>query len=69
MPLRQAYAVALDGAGDQVDAVTSNMGPCLWCGIIDEVRAPAVARHLLGPRLWSGFGVRTLADDMAPTTR
>src|SRR4029077_592960 len=32
MPLRQAYAVALDGAGDQVDAVTSNMGHCLWCG-------------------------------------
>ena len=51
MPLRQAYAVALDGAGDQVDAVTSNMGHCLWCGNIDEATAPAVARHLLGPRL------------------
>jgi glycogen debranching enzyme len=64
MPQRQAYAVALDGAGDQVDAVTSNMGHCLWCGIIDEARAPAVARQLMGPRLWTGFGVRTLADDM-----
>jgi glycogen debranching enzyme len=63
MPQRHAYAVALDGAGDQVDAVTSNMGHCLWCGIIDEARAPAVAGHLLG-RLWTGFGVRTLADDM-----
>ena len=64
MPLWQAYAVALEGAGDQVDAVTSNMGHCLWCGNINEARAPAVARHLLGPRMWTGFGVRTLADDM-----
>ena len=29
-----------------------------------EARAPAVARHLLGPRLWTGFGVRTLAHHM-----
>jgi len=69
MPLRQADAVALDGAGDQVDAVTSNMGHCLWCGYIDEARAPAVARHLLGPRLWTGFGVRTLADAMGAYNR
>jgi glycogen debranching enzyme len=64
MPDKQAYAVALDGAGEQVDSVTSNMGHCLWSGIVERDKAQAVARHLLGPRLWTGFGVRTLADDM-----
>ena len=39
-------------------------GPLSLCGNIGEARAPAVARHLLGPRLWTGFGVRTLADHM-----
>ena len=33
---RGAVALALDGAGRQVDAVASNMGHCLWTGIVDE---------------------------------
>ncbi|NMH96337.1 glycogen debranching N-terminal domain-containing protein [Pseudonocardia acidicola] len=61
---REAFAIALDGDKEQVDAVTSNMGHCLWTGIVDDEKAPAVARHLSGERLDSGFGVRTLANDM-----
>jgi glycogen debranching enzyme len=64
MPERNAFAIALDGGKQQVDAVTSNMGHCLWCGIVDDDKAAAVAAHLAGPRLNSGFGVRTLATDM-----
>ncbi len=64
MPEQQAFALALDGAKHQVDAVASNMGHCLWTGIIDDEKATAVAAHLVGPRLNSGFGVRTLATDM-----
>ena len=64
MPERNALAIALDGAKEQVDSVTSNMGHCLWCGIVDDDKAAAVAAHLAGPRLNSGFGVRTLATDM-----
>ncbi|MFI2710165.1 glycogen debranching N-terminal domain-containing protein [Micromonospora sp. NPDC018662] len=63
IPDREYYALALDPQGRHVDALTSNIGHLLWSGIVDEARAPAVAAHLLGPRLFSGWGVRTLADD------
>jgi glycogen debranching enzyme len=64
MPEQQAFALALDGAKQQVDAIASNMGHCLWTGIVDDDKAAAVAAHLVGPALNSGFGVRTLATDM-----
>ena len=56
------YALGLDAEGGQVDALASNMGHLLWSGIVDESRAGKVAEHLLGPRLFSGWGVRTLAE-------
>ncbi|WZH98875.1 glycogen debranching N-terminal domain-containing protein [Micromonospora sp. FIMYZ51] len=55
------FALALGPDGDQVDALASNMGHLLWSGIVEHSRAGAVAEHLLGPRLFSGWGVRTLA--------
>jgi glycogen debranching enzyme len=64
MPERQAFALALDGAKQQVDAIASNMGHCLWTGIVDADKAAPVAAHLAGPALYSGFGIRTLATDM-----
>jgi glycogen debranching enzyme len=64
MPDQQAFALALDGAKHHVDAIASNMGHCLWTGVVDDEKAPAVAAHLVGPRLNSGFGVRTLGTDM-----
>ncbi|MER7893668.1 glycogen debranching N-terminal domain-containing protein [Micromonospora sp. NPDC094482] len=60
---REYYALALDADGRQVDALASNIGHLLWSGIVDESRAGRIAEHLLGPRLFSGWGVRTLADD------
>jgi glycogen debranching enzyme len=57
----QYYAVALDPEGRQVDTLTSNIGHLLWSGIVDKSKAKAVAGHLLGNRLFSGWGVRTLA--------
>jgi glycogen debranching enzyme len=56
------FALALDADGKQVDALSSNIGHLLWSGIVDKAKAKAVARHLLGPRLFSGWGVRTLAE-------
>ena len=56
------FALALDLEGKQVDALASNNGHLLWSGIVDKTKAGAVARHLLGPRLFSGWGVRTLAE-------
>jgi glycogen debranching enzyme len=58
----QYFALALDNEGRQVDALTSNNGHLLWSGIVDKSKAKAVAGHLLGPRLFSGWGVRTLAE-------
>ncbi|WP_319459635.1 glycogen debranching N-terminal domain-containing protein [Micromonospora sp. RTP1Z1] len=63
---RGYYALALDADGRQVDALASNMGHLLWSGIVDASRAALVAEHLLGPRLFSGWGVRTLAEGQAP---
>ncbi|WP_446212505.1 amylo-alpha-1,6-glucosidase [Micromonospora sp. IBSANI012] len=60
---RQYYALALDAEGRPVDALASNMGHLLWSGIVDESRVGKVAEHLLGPKLFSGWGVRTLAVD------
>ena len=59
------FALALDPEGKQVDALASNNGHLLWSGIVDKSKARAVVRHLLGPRLFSGWGVRTLADGEA----
>ncbi len=58
----QYFALALDAEGKQVDALASNNGHLLWSGIVDKSKARALARHLLGPRLFSGWGVRTLAE-------
>ncbi|WP_319460245.1 glycogen debranching N-terminal domain-containing protein [Micromonospora sp. RTP1Z1] len=59
------YALALDADGGQVDALSSNIGHLLWSGIVEESRAAKIAEHLLGPRLFSGWGVRTLAKGEA----
>jgi len=56
------FAVALDTDGRRVDSLTSNIGHLLWSGIVDKAKARAVARHLLGPRMFSGWGVRTMAE-------
>lgn len=56
------FALALDPDGRQVDALSSNIGHLLWSGIVDKSKAKALARHLLGQRLFTGWGVRTLAE-------
>ncbi|HEX5594915.1 MAG TPA: glycogen debranching N-terminal domain-containing protein [Micromonosporaceae bacterium] len=55
------YALSLDSEGGQVDSLTSNIGHLLWSGIVPEDRAKKIAEHLVGPRLFSGWGVRTMA--------
>jgi glycogen debranching enzyme len=61
------YAIGLAGAEPGrkrvVDSMTSNMGHLLWSGIAPEDRAERVVRHLFSERMWSGWGVRTLAAD------
>ena len=58
---RGYFALALDGEKRQVDSLTSNIGLLLWSGIVDDDKAASVADQLLGERLFSGWGVRTMA--------
>ncbi len=58
---RQFYALALDGENRPVDSLTSNIGHLLWSGIVDDDKAQAIADHLMGDRLFSGWGIRTMA--------
>ncbi|TAP42828.1 glycogen debranching N-terminal domain-containing protein [Arthrobacter sp. S39] len=64
LPDKGYFAIALDGHKRPVDACASNMGHCLATGIVDDDKAPSVVEHLMSDRMFSGWGVRTLADDM-----
>ncbi|MBT8161313.1 MULTISPECIES: glycogen debranching N-terminal domain-containing protein [Arthrobacter] len=64
LPDRGYFAVALDGRKRPVDACASNMGQCLWHGIIDDDKVPLVVERLMSPEMFSGWGVRTLASNM-----
>ena len=57
------YAYALDGDKKKVLSVTSNVGQCLWSGIIAPERAAAVVKRLMQKDMWSGWGIRTLSSD------
>jgi glycogen debranching enzyme len=59
------YALGLDADKRPIDALASNMGHCLWTGIVDPEHADAVGEHLATGGLFSGWGVRTLAPGMA----
>jgi glycogen debranching enzyme len=61
---QQWFAMGLDRDKQPLDAMTSNMGHCLWTGIVDEEKAPLVAERLLSPEGFSGWGIRTLASNM-----
>jgi glycogen debranching enzyme len=57
------YAYALDGEKKQVLSVVSNVGQCLWSGIIAPERAEKVVKRLMREDMWSGWGIRTLSAD------
>lgn len=64
LPDRGWYAVGLDRDKRPIDALTSNIGHCLWSGIAEPERAAVVAEHLASPAMFTGWGVRTLASTM-----
>jgi glycogen debranching enzyme len=59
------YVLALDGRKRQCAVRTSNAGHALYCGIANESRARSVASVLMGPQMFSGWGVRTVASSEA----
>jgi glycogen debranching enzyme len=59
---RNHYALALDGEKTPVPTLTSNIGHLLWSGIVADDRVEAIVGHLMSDAMFSGWGVRTLAE-------
>ena len=57
------YAYALDGDKKQVLVSSSNIGHCLWTGLIPRARAARVVARLMGEDMFSGWGIRTLSSE------
>ena len=57
------YAYALDGAKKKVMSIVSNVGHCLWSGIVAPERAARVVARLMRPDMNSGWGIRTLSAE------
>lgn len=62
---RDYVALALDGEGRQCRVVSSNPGHLLETGILDADRAQLVSKQLLSGDMFSGWGIRTLAEGEA----
>ena len=60
-PEIETYALALDGAKKPCAVRTSNAGQVLLTGIAHPARAALVAKSLLRPDFFSGWGIRTVA--------
>jgi putative sterol carrier protein len=56
------FALALDREKNKVDSLTSNIGHLLWSGIVDDEKAARCAEHLMSDRMFSGWGIRTMAQ-------
>jgi glycogen debranching enzyme len=57
----QYFAAALDGDKRQVRTVMSNPGHGLYCDAIDREKAVSLAKRLLAPDMFSGWGIRTMS--------
>src|SRR5699024_3470180 len=55
----------LDADKRQLRSVTSNIGHCLWSGIIPDEHAASVVERLVAPDMFTGFGIRTLSSGSA----
>lgn len=61
---RGYFALGLDREKNPIDSLTSNIGHCLWSGIVDQDKARQVADHLMSKEMFNGWGIRTLASSM-----
>jgi glycogen debranching enzyme len=65
LPDRRYLAVALQKNGRPAEAVSSNPGQALWSGIVNARHARAIASTLRSKRMFSGWGIRTMAEGEA----
>jgi glycogen debranching enzyme len=65
LPELNTYALALDGKKQPCRVRSSNAGHLMFSGMIRPDRAAIVAQELLRPRMFSGWGIRTIAKGEA----
>lgn len=56
-----SFVLALDGKKRPCEVRTSNAGHTLWTGIAEAEQASSTARVLMGPSMFSGWGIRTVS--------
>ncbi|MET0895928.1 MAG: glycogen debranching N-terminal domain-containing protein [Acidimicrobiia bacterium] len=58
------FALGLDARKQPIDALTSNIGHCLWTGIVEDEKIQLVTEKLMSSEMFNGWGLRTLASSM-----
>ena len=56
------FAMALDDRKRPVQTVTSNVGHCLWAGMLDDDSARIVGARVVRDDMLCGWGIRTLSS-------
>ncbi|SFF67426.1 Glycogen debranching enzyme (alpha-1,6-glucosidase) [Halobacillus alkaliphilus] len=59
------YAIALDHNKQQVGTITSNPGHLLLADLIPQEKLESVVHRLLSKEMFSGYGIRTMAEGEA----
>jgi glycogen debranching enzyme len=59
---KSTFYLALDGEKKPCDVLSSNAGHCLFSGIATEEQAMKVALSLFSNKMFTGWGIRTLAS-------
>jgi glycogen debranching enzyme len=59
------FAGALDADKRQVRTIVSNPGHALYCDAVDPDKAAQIAKRLLAPDMFSGWGIRTMSKAAA----
>jgi glycogen debranching enzyme len=62
LPDPGCYAIGLDGDKRPGSGLTSNQGHLLWSNAVSDERARAIRDILMSDDMFSGWGVRTLAE-------
>ena len=62
---RRFLALGRQQDGRLIESINSNPGQALWSGIVSSAHARAVASRLMGDGMFSGWGIRTLAETEA----
>jgi glycogen debranching enzyme len=62
LPDQSSYAIGLDGEKRPGSGLASNQGHLLWSEAVGDERATSIRDVLMGPDMFSGWGIRTLGE-------